>query len=254
MSNTIREALKELKEMDKLDESIVLLEEKIISEDDIKKLKERFLHQPINIRTFSPYSSRPEVTAYEVDDIYRRPEDDKIAISLRPRNGGYYNKNTFYAVIMDKEKYSAKAGQFTSLRNYIDERKKKHPEQKFFYIVKDWLDDQAEPPIEEVNIGNEIDWLKQHVTSIKARFPRKYMRAFQNAFPGQPYKLDDDSWAFGFRMTFDEVDDIPESLLRIKNRDGNGIDLEHKTMNNTSYIWSLVKNYPEFFHFSEIKD
>ena len=88
--------------------------------------------------------------------------------------------------------------------------------------------------------------MKRHVTNITARFPRKYERNFIKNFPGAEYTLSDNSWNYGFTMYFDDLSEIPQSLLNLKNRDGNTLDFDKKLMRNTSYIWKLVKNYPEF--------
>lgn len=105
--------------------------------------------------------------------------------------------------------------------------------------------------IENVTIvEDEIEWLKKHVTRISARFPSKYKKAFRKAFPDGDFTIDDKTWNYSFTMFFDEVDDIPQSLLSIKNKDGNSVDLERKRMCNVSYIWKLVKDYPEF-HFGK---
>lgn len=105
--------------------------------------------------------------------------------------------------------------------------------------------------IENVTIEtDEIEWLKKHVTRISARFPSKYKKAFRKAFPDEPFTTDDKTWNYSFTMFFDEVDDTPQSLLSIKNKDGNSVDLARKRMCNVSYIWKLVKDYPEF-HFGK---
>ena len=46
---------------------------------------------------------------------------------------------------------------------------------------------------------------------------------------------------------------MPDSLKRLQNKEGNAVDLDRKRMNNTSYIWHLVKDYPEDFHFSDVE-
>ena len=47
-------------------------------------------------------------------------------------------------------------------------------------------------------------------------------------------------------MYFDDLSEIPNSLLQLKNREGNSLDFDKKLMRNTSYIWKLVKNYLDF--------
>lgn len=92
----------------------------------------------------------------------------------------------------------------------------------------------------------EIDWLDKHVTNIVARIPKKYERSFKKNFPGDEYVIVDNMWTYSFYMQFDDVSDIPVTLLVFQNSNGNSIDLDHKIMHNTSYIWKLVSNYPQF--------
>lgn len=101
--------------------------------------------------------------------------------------------------------------------------------------------------IEKIDVNvDEVGWLRKHVTGIYARFPSKYEKAFKKAFPGAPYTVDDRTWNYSFGMYFDEIDDIPQALLSLKNKAGNAVDLEAKRLSNVSYIWRLLKDYPEF--------
>lgn len=101
--------------------------------------------------------------------------------------------------------------------------------------------------IEDVKIyTDEVEWLKDHVTNITARFPSKYKKAFEKAFPGSEYTICDKSWDYAFTMFFDTMDGVPQSLLQINNSLGNQLDYERKRMCNTSYIWNLIKHYPGF--------
>ena len=112
-----------------------------------------------------------------------------------------------------------------------------------------FLDDLNEGhfTITDVNIlDDEIEWLKRHVTNITARFPKKYEKNFLRNFPNAEYTISDNSWNYGFTMYFDDLSEIPNSLLQLKNREGNSLDFDKKLMRNTSYIWKLVKNYLDF--------
>lgn len=101
--------------------------------------------------------------------------------------------------------------------------------------------------IENVKIyEDEIEWLKDHVTNITARFPSKYKRAFEKAFPGSEYTIYDKGWNYSFVMYFDTMEGIPESLLKVGNSLGNSLDYDKKRMCNTSYIWNLIKNNAGF--------
>ena len=221
-----------------------------LTDEQIQKLFDKMKDDIIVINKWNLYG--PTRVPCSVEDIFRNNEG-KLSIHLLPTQPGSGGVFSLVEVIKDTDKFKPKGGSgaLVSIRNYINK-----PENKdihFFQLLIDWIEEniQVDPPIDDVEIGNEVVWLKDHVTSIKARFPRKYRKAFEKNFPGQPYVIDDDAWAFGFRMYFDEVDDIPESLLLIKNKNDNSIDLKHKRMDNTSYIWHLVKDYPDYFHFSE---
>ena len=112
-----------------------------------------------------------------------------------------------------------------------------------------FLDDLNEGhfTITDVNIlDDEIEWLKHHVTNITARFPKKYEKNFLRNFPNAEYTISDNSWNYGFTMYFDDLSEIPNSLLQLKNREGNSLDFDKKLMRNTSYIWKLVKNHLGF--------
>ena len=81
---------------------------------------------------------------------------------------------------------------------------------------------------------------------MKARFPKKFERDFKRNFPDAEYSLEDSCWNYNFTMYFDSMEDVPASLLNKKNSLGNGIDFDKKLMSNTSYIWKLIKNNPQF--------
>lgn len=222
-----------------------------LSQENITELKERFKDNLITINAYSVYGNNKKVC--RVDDVFRDEVDDKVKVYLEPVEQGGNEKVPLNQLAGNKDRYIAKGGALISLRKYIENNK--DPDKKFYTLVIEWLDGQVDPEIEDVDIKDkELEWLKKHVTRIVARFPKKYRNAFERNFPGEPYKIDDNSWAFGFRMSFDEVDDIPETLLNVKNANGNGIDLDHKIMHNTSYIWHLVKEHPEDFHFSAIEE
>lgn len=107
--------------------------------------------------------------------------------------------------------------------------------------------DEGKFNIKDVNIyDDEIEWLNEHVTNITARFPQKYAKNFLKNFPGAEYTIGENSWNYSFTMYFDDLSNVPDSLLELKNRDGNSLDFDKKLMRNTSYIWKLVKTYPQF--------
>ena len=122
--------------------------------------------------------------------------------------------------------------------------------QEFINYVERLGDSDIE--IEDTEIlDEEVKWLNAHVTSIKAVFPKKYLKCFLKNFPNSEYTLREKSWTYGFSMHFNNLKDIPESLLTLKNSEGNTLDTEKNVMNNTSYIWHLVKENPDKFAFGK---
>ena len=225
------------------------LTEAILTDDLLKDLDERLFNCKVSYTRVSYYGGT-ETLKYIVDDIFRgvfEGKDNVVLVTLENEGLGS-NKKEPIVRILSNPNYTV-SGEFRNLKEYYKENKDKEPNP--FRIIKNWLlyipiDGDATPD------SSEIEWLKKHVTAIRARVPYKYKRAFETAFPGQPYKLEKNStWAISFHLYFDEVDDMPDSLKRLQNKEGNAVDLERKRMNNTSYIWHLVKDYPEDFHFSD---
>lgn len=118
---------------------------------------------------------------------------------------------------------------------------------KLFHDFLENLDD-GKFNIQDVVIeDDEVAWLEKHVTNIIARFPKKYERNFKQSFPDAEYTLaPSTTWNYGFTMYFDDLTNVPESLLTVKNNNGNTLDFDKKLMRNTSYIWKLVKTHPQF--------
>lgn len=106
--------------------------------------------------------------------------------------------------------------------------------------------------VESLNLkDDEVSWLDKHVTSISATFPKKYLKDFKKNFNTDNYTINEKSWNFGFTMHFDSLENMPESLKAVKNKNGNAIDFDKKLMYNTSYIWNLLKKYPDKFAFGK---
>lgn len=225
------------------------LTEAILTDELLKDLDERLFNCKVSYTKMSYYGGT-ETLRYIVDDIFRgvfEGRDNVVLVTLENEGLGS-NKKEPIVRILSNPNYTV-SGEFKNLKDYYKENKDKEPNP--FKIIKNWL---LYIPIEgnAAPNSNEIEWLKKHVTAIRARVPQKYKRAFETAFPGQPYKLEKNAtWAISFHLYFDEVDDMPDSLKRLQNKEGNAVDLERKRMNNTSYIWHLIKDYPEDFHFSD---
>ena len=166
--------------------------------------------------------------------------NSKLKVSLREllyylNNDVYKTKNATLRRLAKAYKEYSKLNDSEGFKNYIN----KTSSESIFKI-------------EEVEITNdEIEWLNKHVTRITAKLPQKAIRVFERNFPGQPYELSKTAWTYGFAMFFDTVDNIPDTLLNVKNQNNNSIDLENKVMNNTSYIWNLIKSYPDMFEFGK---
>ena len=210
------------------------LTEAILTDDLLKELAERLFNNKVSYTKVSNYGG-VETLKFIVDDVFRGELDGKdnvIIVNLENEGFGSNRKEPIVKILTNPN--FGVSGEFRNLKDYFKEHKDSEPNP--FKIIRSWLlhipfDDDAKPA------ENEIEWLKKHVTAIKARVPYKYRRAFENAFPGQPYKLEKDStWAISFHLYFDEVDDMPDSLKHLQNKEGNAVDLERKRMNNTSYI------------------
>lgn len=101
--------------------------------------------------------------------------------------------------------------------------------------------------LEDVTIETDVtEWIRQHVTSISARFPSKYEFAFKRAFPEGQYTVDDRTWNYSFSMGFDTLKGMPKALATLKNKNGNTIDVNAKRLCYTSYIWKFVLDNPDY--------
>lgn len=101
--------------------------------------------------------------------------------------------------------------------------------------------------LEDVTIETDVtEWIRQHVTSISARFPAKYEFAFKRAFPEGQYTVDDRTWNYSFSMGFDTLKGMPKALATLKNKNGNTIDVNAKRLCYTSYIWKFVLDNPDY--------
>ena len=101
--------------------------------------------------------------------------------------------------------------------------------------------------LEDVTIETDVtEWIRQHVTSISARFPSKYEFAFKRAFPEGQYTVDDRTWNYSFSMGFDTLNGMPKALATLKNKNGNTIDVNAKRLCYTSYIWKFVLDNPDY--------
>ena len=126
-------------------------------------------------------------------------------------------------------------------------------DKKFGPALREFLDQGVFITDDSKPIKDEIDWLDKHTRRILARVPHKLIRAFERQFPGQEYmEATDNTWSYGFVLYFDDISDMPDSLLFMRNKDGNdAVDTKSKSMANTSYIARLVKQYPDRFQFGK---
>ena len=110
---------------------------------------------------------------------------------------------------------------------------------------------------------SEIAWLKKHTVKISAVLPNKanYIKIFNKVFPtAELVKVDtrnprfdkDAQRSWVFSLLLDSTKNIPTSLQNMKTRDGMPA-LKGNKFTQTSYIWKLVRDYPDDFKFGELK-
>lgn len=203
----------------------------------------------IRIEKQNIYGGKPTSTKCEFNRLFI--DDGKLFVEYKETSSsGSCNNKYRLKYILDNLGVSIKSNSsnLTNMKKYIE-----NSDKKFGPALREFIDgglfmiDSRAPQL------NEVEWLKAHVRRIRAQVPLKLEYSFKRQFPGQTYEARKDQWAFGFTLFFDEVDDIPASLLSIKNKNDNSIDLDSKSFSNTSYIARLVKNYPEYFYFGTIK-
>jgi hypothetical protein len=215
-----------------------------LSTEQKEKIKKELLGVKVNYGYIGLYDYKYHlIDTLIVEDVYLKKQDNgkiKWTVKTNLNEISLYKlcssitREAEYRVRSKNIKQLAKA-YFRSVK-YNDDSLKNYLET----LDKDF--DIVDVKIEE----DEIEWLTKHVSRIEARFPSRYEKGFVRNFPNQKYTTDDRTWNYGFTMYFDSVDNIPQSLLIIKNKNGNKIDLEHKKMCNTSYIWKLVRDYSQF--------
>ena len=215
----------------------------ILSKSETQKIKDTLVGNKISYGHQHHYETRRYVERIEtIEDLYFNKEKSKWVVKTNLDEIPFRDLLTSIA---RGDAYRSQSNKVRDLAYTYYDCNRLNKEKDFH----DYLDQLNEGhfTITDVNIvDDEIEWLKRHVTNITARFPRKYERNFIKNFPGAEYTLSDNSWNYGFTMYFDDLSEIPQSLLNLKNRDGNTLDFDKKLMRNTSYIWKLVKNYPEF--------
>ena len=107
----------------------------------------------------------------------------------------------------------------------------------------------------------EVDWLRKHTRKIVANLPNKqsYISDFEKAFPNQPYKVSNGQWGWSFKLFLDKdtsYADCPSTLIALGTNDPFGagnkaLNMDTNVLACSAYIWKLVKDYPEYFSFSE---
>lgn len=219
-----------------------------LSTEQKNKIKELLIGAKISYGFVNSYTGRREVQQVgEITDFYLKDIGGKAKWIIKTSFGEtpFYN---WCKSVMNGEGFKVSSKKIKDMaKAYVLAVMNKDDS---FYKFLETLD--GEFIIHDVDINqDEVEWLSKHVTWIRARFPSKYEKNFKKNFPGSDYFLDNDVWNYSFTMYFDDVTDIPDSLLTLKNKNGNSLDFDKKLMNNVSYIWKLVKDYPETFHFGK---
>lgn len=216
----------------------------------ISKIRDLFLGATISYGRASYFEQRKVEWKCKISDFYFDKDLGKFVVE------GEKFKLTFRDFLVEiykENKYKTTSKKIKELaKKYIECINLK--DEKAGDIFNSYLDSlgNARFVIEDVDIiEDEVEWLNKHVTRIKATFPPKYLKDFKKNFDTDQYIVRSDSWNYSFVMYFDSVDNIPESLLTVKNANGNNIDMDDKCMYNTSYIWQLVKKYPNLFNFGK---
>lgn len=210
-----------------------------------QKMKDVLVGSKVSYGHYSYYNGTREVDRIEViSDLYLKKYNDVSKWTIKT-NHSEVQLFDFCKYIKDGTKYKAQSKKIKELcKSYVEAINKK--DDQIFHDFVENMDD-GKFNIKDVNISDEeISWLNDHVTNITARFPSKYLKNFKKNFPDAEYMLGENSWNYGFTMYFDDLTDIPDSLLNIKNSEGNNLNFDKKLMRNTSYIWKLIKNHPEF--------
>ena len=210
-----------------------------------QRIKDVLVGSKVSYGHYSYYNGAREVDRIEViKDLYLKKYNDKSKWTIKTDHSEIQLAD-FCGYIKDGTKYKTQSKKIKDLCSSYLEALKKKDDQIFHNFIENM--DDGKFNIKDVNISDEeIEWLKRHVTNITARFPSKYLKNFKKNFPDAEYILGENSWNYGFTMYFDDLTNIPDSLLNIKNSLGNSLDFDKKLMRNTSYIWKLVKNNPEF--------
>ena len=214
-----------------------------LSKTEEQKIKEVLCNNKITYGHQYYWESKRTIDRIEtIEDFYF--DKDKKQWTVKT-NSSTLSLRDLLSYIYSGKSYKSQSKKIKDLAaSYVKCNKNNTPEE-----FHKFLDDLNEGhfTITDVKIlDDEIEWLKNHVTNITARFPRKYEKNFLRNFPNAEYTISDNSWNYGFTMYFDDLSEIPNSLLQLKNREGNSLDFDKKLMRNTSYIWKLVRNYSEF--------
>ena len=214
-----------------------------------ENLKSALVGVKISNGWWSSYSNKREVNwRGEIKDFYFKEEDKKFKILVLTQNKRRIEISLKVFLTSDDFKYTSKTvREIKSL--YCKGRNSDNYNELYSFLENLG---NASFKIDDVDIfDDEVRWLNKHVTVISAVLPPKYVAEFTREFNTDKYLLHKNTWKPSFRMHFDTLEDIPESLLNRVNSENNPLDQKKKMMYNTSYIWKLVKNYPELFSFGD---
>lgn len=214
----------------------------VIKKDVVTTINNLLLNAKINYGYTSWEGKRVVCYKGNASNLHFDSNSKKWVLSYQ---GNTMNFRDFLSALSLGRIYTTSSKQLKELAKVYTTCNKTNDEQKF----DDYLDalGQKSFNIKDVKIyDDEVEWLKDHVTKITARFPSKYKKDFQKNFPNAEHTICDKCWNYAFTMYFDTMEDIPDSLLTTSNSLGNTLDYDKKKMCNTSYIWKLLKNYDTF--------
>lgn len=218
------------------------------STEQLELLTDYLSKCPVTGDALNSYTGKVSTVRFDINKVYFSDEDRALFVNLSGSNGRTRTLKLRHLLQQLGQAYKTRSKFLLDLKEYVDKSS-----EKFGNTVRKFLNEGiVVSDLDSVNINtDEIEWLSKHVRKIRALVPTKMLYIFNKNFPDQICESRDNQWSFGFTLFFDEVEDIPNTLLTLKNKNGNTIDLDKKSFSNTSYIWKLVKTYPDMFSFGK---
>ena len=214
-----------------------------LSNENLKKVRAIITDASVKNGYFDINSGKRKETFRGKPD-YLKFNTEKSSWEVRVGNE-IMSLRSFLLKINTNDKYRSSSKKLKELAATFAECNAQNAESKFQAYLNQLENKEFE--IEDVSIETDVvEWIKQHVTTISARFPSKYEFAFKRAFPAGHYTVDDRTWNYSFSMGFDTLKGMPQALATLKNKNGNTIDVNAKRLCYTSYIWKFVLDNPDY--------